>query len=102
MRLCPQVLQSTQQGFNYTLLLSVMVYEAGAGTRIINNRTTITLLILESPPVIRMTLAGLPVIVRRHSSVPVEEAEPLDIDASYSYDPDGGGVCFRWECRDVC
>jgi hypothetical protein len=24
--------------------------------------------------------------------------KPSDMNASFSYDPDGGGLCFRWEC----
>ena len=102
---------STKVGNNYTLLLRVRAFEARTATAIINERTTVTVNVLESKPVIKIVPAADPFIHRRSSLGPKCDQddprlcpysqivhEPFEIDASYSYDPDGVGLCFRWEC----
>jgi hypothetical protein len=51
--------------------------------------------------VIRVVFGGQPYIHRgfhEANRFPGQENEPVVIDASFSYEPDGAGLCFRWEC----
>jgi hypothetical protein len=87
-----QVMLSAKLGNNYTVLLSVEVFEAGTGTLIINERAFVTLEIKESKPVLRLVFGGQPYIVRgydRQTRFAGLEPEPSSMDASFRY------VCLR-------
>jgi hypothetical protein len=97
LQLSPEVMRSARLDHNYTVLLSVEVFESGTGTLIINKRVDVTLQILPSKPVIRVVFGGKPYIHRGFHATnrfPGQEIEPAVIDASFSYDPDGGGLCY--------
>ena len=87
-----QVMLSAKLGNNYTVLLSVEVFEAGTGTLIINERAFVTLEIKESKPVLRLVFGGQHYIVRgydRQTRFAGLEPEPSSMDASFRY------VCLR-------
>ena len=118
-QLSPKVMEAATLGQNYTLQLSVQLFDL-SGSQIINDKTFITIHVLPSAAVISIVNGGLPVIHRSSGlgkkcgtategfaqasgsfaectgeEVPIE---PVVIDASSSFDPDGGGLCFRWDC----